>query len=749
MKKLVYINLLAHAEREPDTALLAINSVQKSLSAADPHLRALALRVMSGIRVPVIAQIVQLAIKRGAGDMSPLVRKAAALAIPKCWRLDPSQRPQLLDFLAQLLGDKQYFVAGAAVCAMQECCPDRMDLLHAHYRGLVRKLLDMDEWAQVATMRLLSVYARKCFPRRIRRVKRGAENKHDLDQFYANDETTHTSTNLSETKHRTTHDGTEEVAVQDPDLTLLLKAAQSLLSSRSSAVIVAVARLFLYLDEPAAQSTYLQYSISALVALLRSPPAIQQTAMHAIVQVILAQPSHFVKYTTHFLTRSTDTPQIMHLKLEALSLVFPHASQHTQSLVLTELTHVAHLHDTGLVRAAVRALGRCAQSSPPGSPAAIRCLRMLLSQTTAAAPQPHGVQGDTTTDLVSESVTVVRHLIQSNAGAHSDTVTRLAKRLDTTQNPVARASIVWLVGEFAGTNDGDNIAADVLRILTKGFADESEPVKTQIVLLAAKVYVHFLNRQRTDDSGAVDASSEHDNSDSLKDTPFQESPSHATHPIPQLYAYVHQLVRYDTSYNLRDLARVYRAILPPANISDSTAAAGVNSQLATLLLLAPKPAPEMPEPSQGRALFALGSASSVLGSERVGSVGFSGYEPLPNWVVAGQEPDPRLREEVDEAGSVTDTRAVPASRLLDAQIAQVTRKAEPKSSAAAKSSKTLDDWLDEDEAESEDESESAEEEDDDNDSEEEEETTEEETDSDAEDSDDDANSGDPAKKRLI
>jgi vesicle coat complex subunit len=34
------------------------------------------------------SQIVSLAIKRGCGDMSPHVRKAAALAIPKCYRLD-------------------------------------------------------------------------------------------------------------------------------------------------------------------------------------------------------------------------------------------------------------------------------------------------------------------------------------------------------------------------------------------------------------------------------------------------------------------------------------------------------------------------------------------------------------------------------------------------------------------------------------------------------------------------------------
>ena len=118
IKKLVYIYLIHHAEQEPDLALLSINTIQKSLSDTNPLVRALALKTMSGIRVPVISQIVSLAIKKGVVDMSPHVRKAAALAIPKCYSLDPTQLPQLLDYLTSLLADKQYFVCGAAVAAL-------------------------------------------------------------------------------------------------------------------------------------------------------------------------------------------------------------------------------------------------------------------------------------------------------------------------------------------------------------------------------------------------------------------------------------------------------------------------------------------------------------------------------------------------------------------------------------------------------------------------------------------------------
>jgi AP-3 complex subunit beta len=85
IRKLVYIYLLRYAEHEPDLALLSINTFQKDLTDSNPLIRAMALRVLSGIKVPMIGSIVVLAIKKCAADMSPYVRKAAALAIPKCY----------------------------------------------------------------------------------------------------------------------------------------------------------------------------------------------------------------------------------------------------------------------------------------------------------------------------------------------------------------------------------------------------------------------------------------------------------------------------------------------------------------------------------------------------------------------------------------------------------------------------------------------------------------------------------------
>lgn len=288
VKKLVYIYLLHYAESDPDLALLSVNAIQKSLSDQNPQVRAMALRTMSGMRVPVISQIVSLAIKKGVGDMSPHVRKAAALAIPKCYALDPSSLPQLLDYISTLLGDKQYFVVGPAVQTFLDTCPERIDLIHKHYRGLVKKLVDMDDWGQLATLRLLMFYSRKCFPKRTQKV-----TKTNKKGFYDDEEDEKFETG-------------ETVLVIDPDLDLFLKACRSLLTSRNPAIVVAVANCYLHLGT----TDHIREAIGPLVALMRGPPETQEVALCNVVSVALDHPGLFVQYASHFLLSTEDTAQI-------------------------------------------------------------------------------------------------------------------------------------------------------------------------------------------------------------------------------------------------------------------------------------------------------------------------------------------------------------------------------------------------------------------------------------------------------
>ena len=95
-----------YAEEQQDVALLSISSFQKALKDPNQLIRASALRVLSSIRVPIIAPVLMLSIKESSTDMSPLVRKAAAHAIPKLCSLDPEMKEGLMEIIEKLLKDK-------------------------------------------------------------------------------------------------------------------------------------------------------------------------------------------------------------------------------------------------------------------------------------------------------------------------------------------------------------------------------------------------------------------------------------------------------------------------------------------------------------------------------------------------------------------------------------------------------------------------------------------------------------------
>ncbi|KAJ6134049.1 hypothetical protein N7523_000371 [Penicillium sp. IBT 18751x] len=687
VKKLVYIYLVHHAEAEPDLALLSINAIQKSLTDSNPQVRTMALRTMSGIRVPVISQIVSLAIKRGCGDMSPHVRKAAALAIPKCYRLDPNTLPQLTGYISTLLGDSQYFVVGPAVAAFLEVCPDEIGLVHKHYRALVKKLVDMDEWSQLSTLRLLTVYARQCFPRRTQKVKQAASKP-----FYDDEKQEQDSQD----------DGEEhEIFVLDPDLELLLRACKLLLQNRNSAVIVSVVRCFLYLAPP----EYLASAVGPLVALLRSPQDMQLIALYNIVVVALKDPKPFTRYVARFLVHANDPPHIWRLKLEVLTIVFPYCGKHWKGVIISELEHFSQGTDPELVRESVRAIGRCAQAD---ASTADMCLRILLGQISS-------LDGN----LVSESLTVIRHLIQQDPSSHKQTVIQLVTHLGTTTNPDARATIIWLVGEFAGVDPGNNIAPDVLRILIQSFADETEVVKQQIVLLGAKVYLHHLlqkspeqpkdepptsperaaalskeirnewTEDRTDEQ--IEASQTTEDGRPEDDDFQSKGEEEKEDRITLLWRYILLLARYDSSYDLRDRARLYKALL----------ASPASTQLANLLLLAPKPVPHAPSPSETRKDLLIGTSTLVVGPE-AGYHGLRGYANIPDWVELGQEPSPNLRTEDVKPESTSLQTSMTAGERLDRALREHQTSVPPRRlngapNAGSANQKSLDQWLDEEE----------------------------------------------------
>ena len=79
---------------------------------------------MSSIRIQVIVPVVILAARKCAVDPSPYVRKAAAHAIPKIFRMDNTRQDELIEIIETMLRDSTPFVLSSAVAAVHGGLPE-------------------------------------------------------------------------------------------------------------------------------------------------------------------------------------------------------------------------------------------------------------------------------------------------------------------------------------------------------------------------------------------------------------------------------------------------------------------------------------------------------------------------------------------------------------------------------------------------------------------------------------------------
>lgn len=556
LKKLVYVYLVRYAEEQQDLALLSISTFQRALKDPNQFIRASALRVLSSIRVPIIVPIMMLAIKEAAADLSPYVRKTSAHAIQKLYSLDPDQKEQLIEVIEKLLKDKSTLVAGSVVMAFEEVCPDRIDLIHKNYRKLCNLLVDVEEWGQVVIISMLTRYARTQFTSP---WKEGA-------MFDENNEKTFYDSDSEEKKGQM--EG--QPYIMDPDHRLLLRNTKPLLQSRNTAVVMSVAQLYWHL----APKHEVSIVTKSLVRLLRSHREVQYIVLQNIATMSIQRKGMFEPFMKSFYVRSTDATHIKTLKLEILTNL---ANEANISTILREFQTYVKSQDKAFAAATIQAIGRCATNISEVTDTCLNGLVLLLSNR------------DET--VVAESVVVIKKLLQTQPTQHSEIIKHMAKLFDNITVPMARASILWLMGEYC--ERVPKIAPDVLRKMAKTFTAEEDIVKLQIVNLAAKLYL--TNSKQT----------------------------------KLLTQYILNLGKYDQNYDIRDRTRFIRQLIVPNEKS------GALNKYARRILLAPKPAPVLESAFKDRDRYQLGTLSHSL------NIKATGYQELSDWPAVA--PDQSVR----------------------------------------------------------------------------------------------------------
>ncbi|XP_060617604.2 AP-3 complex subunit beta-1 isoform X1 [Anolis sagrei] len=565
IKKLVYVYLMRYAEEQQDLALLSISTFQRALKDPNQLIRASALRVLSSIRVPIIVPIMMLAIKEASTDLSPYVRKNAAHAIQKLYSLDPEQKESLIEVIEKLLKDKSTLVAGSVVMAFEEVCPDRIDLIHKNYRKLCNLLVDVEEWGQVVIIHMLTRYARTQFVSPWK--EDGGFEGYNEKNFYESDE-----------DHQEKDEKVNKPYSMDQDHRLLIRNTKPLLQSRNAAVVMAVAQLYWHVA-PKSEAGIIAKS---LVRLLRSNREVQYVVLQNIATMSIQHKGMFEPHLKSFYVRSTDPTMIKTLKLEILTNL---ANEANISTLLREFQTYVKSQDKQFAAATIQAIGRCATNISEVTDTCLNGLVCLLSNRDEI--------------VVAESVVVIKKLLQTQLAHHGEIIKRMAKLLDSITVPVARASILWLTGEYC--ERVQKIAPDVLRKMAKNFTAEDDLVKLQILNLAAKLYL--TNSRQT----------------------------------KLLTQYILNLGKYDQSYDIRDRTRFIRQLIVPNEKS------GALSKYAKKIFLAQKPAPLLESPFKDREHFQLGTLSHTLNMKA------NGYLELSDWPEIAPDPSVRNVEIIESA----------------------------------------------------------------------------------------------------
>ncbi|XP_077143178.1 AP-3 complex subunit beta-1 isoform X2 [Ranitomeya variabilis] len=571
IKKLVYVYLVRYAEEQQDLALLSIATFQRGLKDPNQLIRASALRVLSSIRVPIIVPIMMLAIKEAAADLSPYVRKTAAHAIQKLYSLDPEQKDMLIEIIEKLLKDKSTLVAGSVVMAFEEVCPDRIDLIHKNYRKLCNLLVDVEEWGQVVIIHMLTRYARTQF------VSPWKEDEvEDANNFYESDDENEKPADQ------------KKPYTMDPDHRLLLRNTKPLLQSRNAAVVMAVAQLYWHLAPKSETITIAK----SLVRLLRCHREVQYIVLQNIATMSIQRKGLFEPFLKSFYVRSTDPTMIKTLKLEIMTNL---ATEANISTLLREFQTYVKSQDKQFAAATIQAIGRCATNISAVTDTCLNGLVYLLSN-----------RDDI---VVAESVVVIKNLLQTQPSQHGEIIKHMAKLLDKITVPMARASILWLIGEYC--ERVPKIAPDVLRKTAKSFTNEDDLVKLQILNLAAKLYL--TNSKQT----------------------------------KLLTQYILNLGKYDQNYDIRDRTRFVRQLIVPNEKS------GALCKYAKRIFLAQKPAPVLESPYKDRDHFQLGTLSHTLNAKA------SGYLELSDWPEVAPDPSVRNVEVIEPATTWTTSVGKP------------------------------------------------------------------------------------------
>ncbi|SAM07572.1 hypothetical protein [Absidia glauca] len=428
LKKLVYLYLMNYAKSQPELVILAVNTFVKDSDDPNPLIRALAIRTMGCLRVDKIMDYLTEPLRKCLKDENPYVRKTAALCVAKLYELNPelTVEQDFVKDVKEMVSDVNPMVVANAVVALADIheVSNNKDVF-VITASILNKLLNaLNECTEWGQIAILTALA--------------------------------------------------DYKVASP------KEAESVcerilprLQHANGAVVLSVVKVLMinmrHLKDANLIKTLCRKMAPPLVTLLSSPPEVQYIALRNINLVLQRRPEVLSNEMRVFFCKYNDPPYV---KMEKLEIMIRLCNDRNVDQLLSELKEYANEVDVDFVRKAVNAIGRCAIKIEE---AAERCINVLLDLINTGVSY-----------VVQEAIVVIKDIFRKYPHTYEGIIPTLCENLDALDEPEAKASLTWIIGEYAERIEN---ADDLISNFLENFIEENAQVQLQLLTATVKLFL--------------------------------------------------------------------------------------------------------------------------------------------------------------------------------------------------------------------------------------------------------------------
>ncbi|KZT59785.1 vesicle-mediated transport-related protein [Calocera cornea HHB12733] len=428
VKKMIYLYVMNYARIKAEQIDPAIRALLQDANDRNPLLRALAIRTLAYIPLPVAMESLCDPLRHSLKESDPYVRKTAAICVAKMYMFDPRmcEREGLINSLRAQMMDENVTVVANAMAALSEI-QERGDLQLIKLNAstalkLTVALNESSEWGQVYILEALMNYV-----------------------------------------------------PQRPDDALALGKKLSIrLQNTNSAIVLTTIKVLLYLMNYMNDKEEIEELCHKmgppLVTLLSSGPEVQYVALRNILLIIQRRPSILRNDVRVFFTKYNDP---IYVKLAKLEIMYRLATEKNYKEVLVELGQSASEADVDFARKAVRSIGRLAIKVPNSSD---RCIGLLLELIKSDASY-----------VVQEATVVIKDIFRRYPSEYESVIPQLCEKLDLiTEDPESKAAIIWILGQYADRIDNSH---ELLDDLAYTFLEETKEVQFALLTAVVKLFI--------------------------------------------------------------------------------------------------------------------------------------------------------------------------------------------------------------------------------------------------------------------